>query len=305
MTRADSSFYVVRERQRLDKFLAETLELSRREVQLLLGAEVVWVNRQRVSEKAKGRILEPGLSIEIESLEPLSTQILTNTSKTLTVLYEDSEYLIVDKPAPMPVMPLRTSETETVLNFLIPHYPELQGVGDGGLKSALVHRLDNETSGCLMLARNQVAWERAREAIQAKESYKTYRAIVAGQLDGQGQERVLLEISSHRPAKVRLASQESKASRLCYLSWRVLQTFNSASLVEVDLGTGFLHQIRVIFAHMGYPLLGDTLYGQAQEKQRINRHMLHASRLKVLEREAYSPDPADFQSLLEQLSREK
>ncbi len=287
--------------QRIDKFLCETLNISRKEALKLLEQDVVKQEEKTLSEKDKGKWLEPGDFLEIQSLQPLLGKIRSEPQNTLGTLYKDNNFLMIDKPAGMPVMPLQPDELGTVLNHIVASHPQIQGVGEKGLKSGVVHRLDNDTSGCLMLALNQAAWQEARTAFKLHKSQKIYRSLVAGQVKKEGHFEAHLEITQHKPAKVKVVTEPSKQSRLCTLSWKVIENFATASLLEIKLETGFLHQIRVIFAHLGHPVLGDALYGEASSSLLAPRQMLHAYSLNVLGIHGKSPEPKDFQNVLASL----
>lgn len=296
---------------RIDKFLAQALGLSRREVLLVLEHKCVYLNNHTLTQKAKGQLITATDSLSIADYSNIiSTEIIANPNIKLEILSEGNGYVVVDKPAGLPVMPLKAHETDTVLNAVIAHHPELQDVGqtggEGGLRSGVVHRLDTDTSGALVIATEEQRWQNLREAFTAHQTTKKYRAIVHGTVPDSGTVRMNLVIAQHKPAKVRVVTrpeQSNSSERECDLSWRTLETFHSASLIEVQLGTGFMHQIRVMFAHMGHPVIGDKVYSNPTVAFKADRQMLHASSIEVLDIEAHSPDPEDFTRLLEVLGR--
>jgi 23S rRNA pseudouridine1911/1915/1917 synthase len=174
----------------------------------------------------------------------------------------------------------------------------VQGVGEGGLRSGVVHRLDVETSGVLLFALEESAWQRLRAAFREHRVEKVYRALVAGRVDAAGGAEVGLVLARHRPARVRVLSEEerrrSRGARVCVMSWRPLEHFAAATLLEVRPVTGFLHQIRAVLAQSGHPLLGDRTYAPAEVAAAAPRHMLHAAALRFEEVAAESPEPEDF-----------
>jgi len=295
---------------RIDKFLAIALELTRREVLLVLEHKCISLNNQKLTLKSKGKLLiEKDLLTISNYSDILSTTILPNPQLDLDILSTGDDYLVVNKTAGMPVMPLKPEETDTVLNAVTAHYPELQGVGEGGLRSGVVHRLDTDTSGTLIIATEEKRWQSLRNAFKEHKTTKRYKAIVHSKLNGKGQEQMNLVIAQHKPAKVRVVTkamtnngQSNSSERTCDLSWQTLENFgDAATLVEIELGTGFLHQIRVMFAHMGHPVIGDKLYGnnfRLEKHVSPKRQMLHACYLKLLDIEVESPDPEDFSKLL-------
>jgi 23S rRNA pseudouridine1911/1915/1917 synthase len=290
---------------RLDVFLARRLGIGRQQACRLMEAGRVQFDGRPITARHKGRLLQPGASISVEQFQhPDTARILPNPQMPLAILAQAEGWVIVDKPAGIPVHPLQVDEQNTVLNALAARFPGLQGVGEGGLRSGVVHRLDLDTSGTLLLATEQAVWETLRMAFVRHETQKTYRAIVAGRLSGHGRETMDLLIAQHRPAKVRIVYPDERTQpagvRRCDLAWRALEALNEATLLEIQLGTGFLHQIRVMLAALGHPVLGDRLYGPAQANH-APRQMLHAASLVAGPARAASPDPADFAQILRRL----
>ena len=283
---------------RLDKFLCDKLKLSRREALRVLGQGVVVLDGKLVAEKAKGTLLENGAVVTIEKFEhPATAFILPEPNAPLVTLAVGEGYIVVDKPAGVPIMPLELGERGTVLNAVAARYPQVQGVGEGGLRSGVVHRLDNDTSGALVVATEHERWLELRRAFKEQQTRKTYRAIVEGHLEGQRREVMYLKVTQHKPAKVAVV-EEQPGARRCSVEWRAVERLDGATLLEIDLETGFLHQIRVMFAHLGHPVLGDAAYGAGDEAP---RQMLHAARLEVSDVKAESPNPGDFLKVLEKL----
>ena len=291
--------------QRLDRFLAERLSLSRSQVRRLLARGAVSVGGRSVDEDAKGLNLQPGPSVEVTPFaRPEDERALSSANQPLPVLARGSGWLAIDKPAGTPVHPLREDEIGTVLNALVARFPEIHGVGEGGLRSGVVHRLDVDTSGVLLFATEEDAWQRLRGAFREHLVEKSYRALVIGALEGEGSLEVGLVTARHRPARVRVLAEaeieRARGAHIGVLSWRALEVFGSVTLVEVRPKTGFLHQIRVSLAHLGFPVLGDRSYGPASDPIPVPRQMLHAARVSWGEVEASSPDPDDFRAALAQ-----
>jgi 23S rRNA pseudouridine1911/1915/1917 synthase len=285
---------------RLDAFLARALGASRAEVRRVLARGVVRVDGRACGAAEKGVALATGAVVEVERFVPAAAQRpLHEPGLALAVLAEGPGWLVVDKPAGMPVHPLREDERGTALGFVAARHPGILGVGEGGLRSGVVHRLDVETSGCLAFATQQPAWTALREAFRRHRMEKVYRAIVLGRLEGEGTLALELVVARHRPALVRAAP----AGHPVRLAWRALERLPGATLVEVRPVTGFLHQIRAGLAHLGHPLAGDVRYGGGGpgDPSGAERAMLHASRLAGAEIEAEAPDPADFAAALTRL----
>ena len=238
---------------------------------------------------------------------PCSATAATAPPTLLPVLARGPGWLAVDKPAGVAVHPYRADETGTLLNALAARHPELHGVGEGGLRSGVVHRLDLETSGVVLFATEEASWQRLRAAFRERRVQKVYRALVRGQ-PGSGSLELALVTARHRPALVRVLGAAEAAgargARRARQSWRTLESFADAALVEVRPETGFLHQIRAMLAHQGAPVLGDRRYGPADVASGAPRHMLHAASVAFEEIRAESPDAPDFAALLARLRSE-
>ena len=298
---------------RLDKLLAQSLNISRVEATRLLSRGGITINGQRASDKHKGAILSPGDTVSVSDFTPpLERAVIPRPDLPLDILTQGDGWAIVNKPAGAPVHPLEPDEDDTVLNAFVARFPQTQGVGEAGLRSGVVHRLDVETTGTLLFATNQSAWDRFRAAFQEHATRKTYLAIVEGTLVGSGRENLNLTVAQHRPARVAVVTDTREhhddpspggrgAVRLCTLTWRVIEALKNATLIEVELGTGFLHQIRATFAYKHHPVLGDKLYGANISTPFATRPMLHALRLSVLEAAAEAPLPDDMKRCLENM----
>jgi 23S rRNA pseudouridine1911/1915/1917 synthase len=293
---------------RLDAFLGERLGLSRAETRRLLARRVVSVDGRIRDAGAKGERLLMGARVEVAPFTPRADQrILPAPELALSVLAEGPDWLALDKPAGLPVHPYREEERATAAGFAVSLRPQLQGVGEGGLRSGVVHRLDVDTSGVLLLASEEAAWRRMRRAFRRHQVAKRYRAIAMGELEATGRVELGLRVAQHRPARVAVAEPGSARDpggvRQTRLAWRVVERLHGGCLVEVDLETGFLHQVRISLAHLGAPLAGDRLYGPAPEEDPsgAGRHMLHAASVHWEGISADSPDPPDFAAVLERL----
>lgn len=332
--------------QRLDVVLCRHLKLSRSQTRQLLEQGQVLLNGSPADLKAKGHLLQWEDSIEVINFTPPhEQQAIAQPDMPLQIVSEGLGWVIVNKPPGMPVHPLRPDETDTVLNALIARYPRIQGVGEGGLKSGVAHRLDVDTSGALAFALHPNAWQWLRTAFRQHRISKTYRAIVHGELKQPGNHDLImrLAITQHRPALVSVldvrpqdaqddpaqpwteqgplsdaergddpapaqsasaqSADQRPAGRWCKLTWRTLDAAPRASLIEVDLHTGFLHQIRVMLAHIGHPVLGDNRYGNVaiNHARKIPHLMLHAHSLTVDNLHGTAPPPPTFDDCWQRL----
>jgi 23S rRNA pseudouridine1911/1915/1917 synthase len=298
---------------RLDALLATSLGASRSQVRKLLARAAVSLDGRPLGLGDKGAPAPAGGRLEIAAFRvPGAQRVIPQPELKLSILARGPGWLAVDKPAGMPVHPLEEEERGTVLNALAASHPEIHGVGEGGLRSGVVHRLDVYTSGALLLATEQGCWRRLRGAFRSHRVEKLYRALVRGRLDREQQLRVGLVVARHRPALVRVVDLSAAAAgpplRVGTMSVRPLEALRGATLVEVRPETGFLHQIRATLAHLGHPIAGDATYGAAgaahPDPSAASRHLLHAARAAYQEVEAVSPDPEDFRAELERLRLE-
>lgn len=300
---------------RLDVWLAESLGSSRAEARRLLARGAVERGGRAVGPAAKGSRLAAGERVRVRSwTPPAARRPVPEPEAALHVLAEGPGWVAVEKPPGVPVHPLAPGEGGTVLNALVARRPEVLGVGEGGLRSGVVHRLDVETSGALVFATEARRFERLRRAFRRHRMRKRYRALVAGALSGEGELALELAVARHRPARVRVVPpgdpDRGRRTRRTTLAWRALEVLPGATLVEVRPATGFLHQIRVSLAHLGHPVLGDAAYGGAPLASLgaalppdlpVPRLLLHAAGVAGAGVSAESPDPPDLVGALEHL----
>jgi 23S rRNA pseudouridine1911/1915/1917 synthase len=283
--------------ERLDVVLARHLELSRAQTRRLLESGCVRLDGAPVGRSVKGLAVAAGSRVEVEDfVHPRDARPRAEPDAPLAILAEGTGWLAVDKPAGVPVHPYTPEEGGTLLNALVARHPEMIGVGEGALRSGVLHRLDVDTSGALLFGTEETAWQRLREAFAEHRVAKTYRAIVAGVPEPEGRLDLRLVVAQHQPAFVKVApGGGGKATRM---RWRTLERFADAALLAIELETGFLHQIRAGFAHAGHAVLGDAVYGSGAVAEAAPRQMLHCARLAFEEIVAESPDPADLSAKL-------
>ena len=270
--------------KRLDQVLASKLtELSRSSLQQLIEGGLVLVD----SRPAKASLRLRGgerIHIQIQPKPPLHAK---PESIPLEILYEDSDVIAVNKPAGMVVHAGAGTSTGTLVNALLGRGQALSKGGDE-LRPGIVHRLDKETSGVILVAKNDFAQARLSEAFRQREIQKIYIALVQGQMKTD-HGTINLAIGRDPKRRVRMTARRSIVSgnaREARTDWRVLARIDSNSLLEVQLHTGRTHQIRVHFSAMRHPVVGDTLYGAASELRvgktnlpQLERNFLHAAKL--------------------------
>jgi 23S rRNA pseudouridine1911/1915/1917 synthase len=303
MRKSTRSFLVMEAEagSRLDRYLSGALGASRAQVRKLLAGGGVAVDDRVVGSSAKGLPVSAGSRIEVAGFRPPASQRpIPDPEVPLVILAEGEGWIAVEKPAGTPVHPLAEEERGTLLNALIARSPEILGVGEAGLRSGVVHRLDVETSGVMLFATQEDRWTKLREAFRRHRVRKRYRAVVAGKLEGDRDLVLYLSVTRHRPARVRVRPAGAPGSRMTALHWRAVASGAGATLVEVEPVTGFLHQIRVALAHLGHPVLGDAVYGVVGAPG-APRQMLHAAAIGYREIDVCSPDPPDFREVLERI----
>jgi 23S rRNA pseudouridine1911/1915/1917 synthase len=255
-----------------DAVLRSFSGFSRKEVKELFEAGRVRGSGRRLK---KGDRVELGTELTVEAP---SVPIVPDASLPLTVLFESEDFVIVDKPAGLPTAPLTRTDSRSLAAALLARYPEMQGVGFRDREPGLVHRLDNETSGVVLAARSQAAFQAARSLFESALIEKRYQAVVAAGVPETGRLETLLGPDTADARLVRVYDEPPDGyAKLCRTSYRVLKRGARFALVELSVERAFRHQIRAHLAYMGYPIAGDALYGGAVEPRLGERHALHGS----------------------------
>lgn len=267
---------------RLDRFLASQLpEMSRTHIQLLMDEGRILVDGQAMKPSHR---VEAGATVIVEIPAPPAPGVAAEEIP-LDIIYEDADIAVVNKPAGMIVHPGAGADAGTLVAALLNRYGAdgLSTIG-GPLRPGIVHRLDKDTSGALVIARNDPAHLKLVEEFRDREVQKTYLALLHGRARGESG-RVELPVARdlHRRSRMTARRREGREART---DWRVRLRLGAFTLIEADLHTGRTHQIRVHFSALGYPVVGDALYG-APRQERINsqllpplgRNFLHAARI--------------------------
>ena len=261
---------------RVDRFLASRLpELSRARLQALIEEGRVLLRGAPVKASLR---LRGGEALALEIPPPVEAAPQPE-DLPLSVVFQDRDLLVVDKAAGMVVHPGAGHAGGTLVNALLHHVKDLAGVG-GELRPGIVHRLDKDTSGLLVIAKNDVALRALQEAFKSREVTKTYLALVAGHPPDEG---TFDSLHARHPTQRMKFTAKAKTGKRAVTHFLVTKRFARAARVEVNLETGRTHQIRVHFAEAGFPLLSDALYGTkaAQRPEVIARQALHAWKLSL------------------------
>jgi 23S rRNA pseudouridine1911/1915/1917 synthase len=267
---------------RLDRAVADLLGMGRAAVKraFALGEVRVGGRRARAADPAA-----PGQVVELD-IEPSRGPPDPEPSSSLVVLLEHPRFLVVDKPAGTPVHPLLPGEGGTLANAVVARFPECAAASLDPREGGAAQRLDLETSGCVLFARDRDAWERLHDQLRRRAVEKVYLALVEGRVAAGGVCTVPLAQRGSKvlPVPDQLAEERAIAKGLqprpAETRWEPLRRFERRTLLEVRIATGAMHQIRAHLAFLGHPVSGDTLYGgEAAALPGLSRHFLHAARL--------------------------
>lgn len=288
---------------RLDKFLtAQIPDFSRSRLQNLIKDGHVWVDGELVHKT--GTTLERGMQIEI-AIPPTQPLDLVPESVPLNILFENQDLLVIDKAAGMVVHPSAGHANGTLVHAALAHAPELQGVG-GVRRPGIVHRLDRDTSGLIVIAKNDRAHRWLQDQFKDRQVKKVYLALVDGQ-PPTPQGRIEAAIGRDHANRKKMMITPPHKGREATSEYRTLEKFPQHTLLEVHPLTGRTHQIRVHLAFIGCPIAGDRIYGRRHSSIPSKRHFLHAQRLNFIlpgeatPRQFEAPLPAELDELLNQL----
>jgi 23S rRNA pseudouridine1911/1915/1917 synthase len=298
---------------RLDTFLREKFPAASRGAwQRLIEQGHVRVNGRTVKPTHSPRA---GEQIEIHWPEARPAEAQPEEIP-LDILFEDKALLVLNKPAGLVVHPAAGHEEHTLVNALLHHCRgSLSGIG-GVARPGIVHRLDKETSGCLVVAKNDETHIALSAQFAGRQVEKIYNAIVCGELARESGE-IRAAIARHPSHRKRMAVRDDDSGRAAHTSYRVLEKLISATFVEAQIHTGRTHQVRVHFQFLGHPVVGDGTYGARQNKKLTEltgyeppRVMLHARELSFIHPRTQkqlsfeAPLPADFREALKLLRAE-
>jgi 23S rRNA pseudouridine1911/1915/1917 synthase len=254
------------EGDRVDRFLAQHLQdYSRSRLQTLIKEGAVLINQQVITKT--GHLIEQGDVAEVTLPDAVSTELIPEAIE-LDVIFENSDLAVINKPAGMVVHPAALSR-----------FKDLEGIG-GEIRPGVVHRLDKDTSGLIIIAKNDKALRWLQEQFKSRHVEKIYIALVDGKpptATGRVEAAIARDLS-HRKKMAVVSDAKGRASATEY---RTLESFTNHTLIEAHPLTGRTHQIRLHMAFLKCPITGDKVYGRSHPSIELDRHFLHAARLKI------------------------
>lgn len=283
--------------KRIDKYISEKLDLTRSRVQKLIDDGMVSINGNPAKSSAKvneGEILTVEIP-ELKTLEVVPEEI------PLNILYDDDDVLVIDKPKGMVVHPANGNYTGTLVNAIMAKYKDnLSGI-NGVIRPGIVHRIDKDTSGVLVIAKNDKAHLKLAEQLKEHSMTRVYVAVVRGKLKNPVG---VIDAPIGRNPKDRKKMGVVDNGKRAVTHYKVIKELDDCSIIEVRLETGRTHQIRVHMAYIGHPLLGDNVYSNGKNKYGFVGQALHAKILGFIHpstgeyMEFSSNLPEEFEKLL-------
>ncbi len=260
--------------ERIDKFLAESIEgYTRSKVQKLIELDNILVNGKKIKSSYK---LSEDDNIEVTPLEPVALNILAEDIK-IDIIYEDDHVLLVNKPQGMVVHPAPGHYTGTLVNALLYHLKDNLSSINGVLRPGIVHRIDKDTSGILVVAKNDNAHVSLSNQLKDHSMTRKYIALVVNGVKNESG-RIDKPIGRH-PVDGKKKTIGGKNQKNAVTNYKVIKQLKNYTLIEAVLETGRTHQIRVHMASIGHPVVGDLVYGNHKFKMNLNGQLLHAKTL--------------------------
>ncbi len=286
--------------ERLDVYLSKALDFSRSKIQKLIDGNFVLVDGK--IPKAKEQV-KTGSVITVEIVEPKGLDVKA-VDIPLDVVYQDDDVAVINKPQGLTVHQGSGTGDETLVNALLYHLDSLSGI-NGVIRPGIVHRIDKDTSGLLVVAKNDTAHLSLSSQIEKKTCKREYIALLEGILK---QDSGRIETYISRSTKNRTMMAVSSSGRKAVTNFEVLERSNGYTLCKFVLETGRTHQIRVHSKHLGHPIVGDVVYGYKNQKFNLGGQLLHARKLTFVhpttneEVEFFAPLPKYFKDVLKKLN---
>ena len=290
--------------KRIDAYIAKSANISRVNAQRLISEGKILVNGKSVKHSYK---TQENDEITMEQEEPKEVELKAENIP-LEIIYEDKDIIVVNKPKGMVVHPANGNPDGTLVNAVMAICKDsLSGIG-GELRPGIVHRLDKDTSGIIIVAKNDKAHINLSEQIKNHKVEKTYIALVKGNVK---ENQATINMPIGRSNKDRKKMAVTKNGKTAITHFKVLQRYDKYTLLEVKIETGRTHQIRVHLSQIGYPIVGDMVYSNGKNEWGIEGQCLHAKSLKfkhpITGKEMYleAPLPEYFQKILHELDGRK
>lgn len=291
------------ESKRLDVFVESNVEsLSRSRIKKLVDEELILINNKIAKASLKVKAGDQ-IVITIPELKEISAK---PQNIPIDIVYEDDDFAVINKAKGMATHPAPGSEDGTLVNALMFHLKNLSGVG-GALRPGIVHRLDKDTTGLIVIAKNDMAHQSLSAQIQSKDAKRFYKAIAIGNFK---EDTGIIDLPLDRNPKDRKKMAVVVGGREAVTHWRVLERFGTFTLVELELKTGRTHQIRVHLAHLKHGIVGDDVYGpDIKVPVKLHGQALHAYKLVLThprtkkEMEFIAEEPEEFKKLLDYMRK--
>ena len=289
--------------ERMDVFLAEKLDFTRSKVKNLLDKGKCILN---------GRVVKPrdltkqGDILEIELDDPIMLEIKP-VEIPLDIVYQDDDLAVINKQQGLTVHQGSGTDDNTLVNALLYHLDNLSGI-NGVIRPGIVHRIDKDTSGLLVVAKNDDAHVKLSKQIEEKTCKRTYYALLEGVVK---EDDGVIDTFIDRNKKDRTKMAVSSSGRRAITNFKVVKRYKEHTLCEFNLQTGRTHQIRVHAKHIGHPVVGDTVYGYKNQRFKLNGQLLHAIKLQFIHPRTEklvsfdAPIPDYFLNILEKLDKKE
>lgn len=305
--------------QRLDVFLADSLKITRSQVQKMIVEDLVFINN-KLPKKAGDSLKDKDTIILKTKTQTSSKKRQNHTRKTtkgdslvgkVRIIAETPDYIVIEKPTGMLSHATMAKEANTVADFITKKYPEIKKVGDDPARPGIVHRLDKEASGLMVIARTQKMFDHLKEQFKNRAIEKEYLALVHGQVARNwGEINFPITRSETTDRMAAIPSTQKDRGKEARTEFIVEKQFVNFSLLRIKIYTGRMHQIRVHFLAYNHPLVGDPLYFQKKQKRvwdkKIGRLFLHSATLGFIDPEGNkqtfdSPLPTELREFLKLL----
>ncbi len=310
---------------RLDIFLSEQLQITRSQVQKLIANQQIFVNNELPQKTGQKLFVNDTITIKDTAKTEATAPTAPNPSPApakrdlysqVKIVVETPDYVVVEKPSGLLTHPTEANEPVSLAGFIVAHYPEIATVGESEVRPGIVHRLDKETSGLLVVARTQAMFEHLKTQFKDRTINKEYRVLVHGKV-AKDEDRIHFRLSRSKTSDRMAASPitdadgESNVGKEALTEFWVEKRFINFTLLEVKIHTGRMHQIRAHFLAYNHPVVGDPLYFQKKRKRRwddeLGRLFLHSAKLGFIDlngetQHFTSPLPTALQTFLQKLS---